>query len=144
MSVGIAVLQRLATAAATALGSEFDAEVVEMHHRMKVDAPSGTALALGRTVAVAKGMDFGKDVVYGREGNVGRRRDREIGIVALRGGDVIGDHSVVLAGLGERLELTHRAQSRDCLARGAVRAAAWVIDRPVGRYTMQDVLGLGS
>jgi 4-hydroxy-tetrahydrodipicolinate reductase len=144
MSVGIAVLQRLASQAATALGSDFDAEVVEIHHRMKVDAPSGTAIALGQALATAKGIDFGKDAVYARQGQVGRRRDSEIGVVALRGGDVIGDHTIVLAGFGERLELTHRAQSRDCLARGAVRAAAWVIDQPQGRYTMQDVMGLRS
>jgi 4-hydroxy-tetrahydrodipicolinate reductase len=142
MSVGIAVLQRLVREAASALGADFDPEVVEMHHRMKVDAPSGTALALGRTVAEATGRNLSTDAVYGREGMMGQRQQREIGIMALRGGDVVGDHTVVFAGLGERLELTHRAQSRECLARGAIRAALWLVQQPVGRYGMGDVLGL--
>lgn len=143
MSVGIAVLQRLVREAAGALGADFDPEIVEMHHRMKVDAPSGTALALGRTLAATTGRNFAADAVFGRHGSVGRRRQSEIGIVALRGGDVIGDHTVIFAGLGERIELTHRAQSRECLARGAVRAALWLVQQPVGRYGMADVLGLG-
>ena len=142
MSVGITVLQRLARAAAAALGDGFDPEIVEMHHKLKVDAPSGTALALARTVAEASGRSFPADAVFGREGLVGQRKRNEIGVLALRGGDVVGDHTVVFAGLGERLELTHRAQSRECLARGAVRAALWLPQQPVGRYTMADVLGL--
>jgi len=142
MSVGITVLQRLVREAAVALGGDFDPEVVEMHHRMKVDAPSGTALALGRTLAEATGRNFSTDAVYGREGMVGLRQQKEIGIMALRGGDVVGDHTVVFAGLGERLELTHRAQSRECLARGAIRAALWLVQQPVGRYGMADVIGL--
>jgi 4-hydroxy-tetrahydrodipicolinate reductase len=141
MSVGIAVLQRLVREAAVALGADFDPEIVEMHHRMKVDAPSGTALALGRTVAEATGRTFAADAVYGREGVVGQRQRKELGIMALRGGDVVGDHTVIFAGLGERIELTHRAQSRDCLARGALRAALWLVSQPVGRYGMHDVLG---
>jgi 4-hydroxy-tetrahydrodipicolinate reductase len=142
MSVGIAVLQRLVREAATSLGADFDFEIVEMHHRLKVDAPSGTALALGRALAEASGRNFSVDVVYGRQGMVGQRRQQEIGIMALRGGDVIGDHTVVFAGLGERLELTHRAQSRECLARGAIRAALWLVQQPLGRYAMNDVLEL--
>jgi 4-hydroxy-tetrahydrodipicolinate reductase len=142
MSVGIAVLQQLIRAAAIALGPDFDPEIVEMHHRMKVDAPSGTALALGKTVAQATGGDFSADAVYGREGVVGQRQRKEIGILALRGGDVVGDHTVIFAGLGERIELTHRAQSRECLARGAIRAALWLAQQPVGRYGMSDVLGV--
>jgi 4-hydroxy-tetrahydrodipicolinate reductase len=142
MSVGIAVLQQLTRAAAIALGPDFDPEIVEMHHRMKVDAPSGTALALGNTVAQATGRDFSADAVYGREGVVGQRQRKEIGILALRGGDVVGDHTVIFAGLGERIELTHRAQSRECLARGAIRAALWLAQQPVGRYSMSDVLGV--
>jgi 4-hydroxy-tetrahydrodipicolinate reductase len=142
MSVGVNVLIQLAAAAARVLGDDFDPEVVEMHHRMKIDAPSGTALALGRAVAAALGRDFDHEARYGREGQVGKRTAGEIGIMALRGGDVIGDHTVILAGMGERLELTHRAQSRDCLARGAMRAAFWLSDRPPGRYGMADVLGL--
>ncbi|HEX7406286.1 MAG TPA: 4-hydroxy-tetrahydrodipicolinate reductase [Candidatus Binatia bacterium] len=142
MSVGIAVLQQLIRAAAIALGPDFDPEIVEMHHRMKVDAPSGTALALGKTVAQATGRDFSADAVFGREGVVGQRQRKEIGILALRGGDVVGDHTVIFAGLGERIELTHRAQSRECLARGAIRAALWLAQQPLGRYSMSDVLGV--
>ena len=142
MSVGIAVLQRLVREAATVLGADFDPEIVEMHHRMKVDAPSGTALALGRTLADATARDFSADAVYGREGMVGQRQKKEIGILALRGGDVVGDHTVIFAGLGERIELTHRAQSRDCLARGAIRAGLWLTQQPPGRYSMSDVLGI--
>jgi 4-hydroxy-tetrahydrodipicolinate reductase len=142
MSVGVTVLLTLAEAAAAALGSAFDPEIVELHHRQKVDAPSGTALALGRAVAAGLGRDFEHSKRLAREGIVGPRRDAEIGIVALRGGDVVGDHTVVFAGLGERLELIHRAQSRDCLARGALRAATWLAAQPVGRYAMRDVLGL--
>ena len=141
MSVGIAVLQRLVREAATALGPDFDPEIVEMHHRMKIDAPSGTALALGRTLAEATGRSFATDAVYGREGVRGQRPRNEIGVLALRGGDVVGDHTVIFAGLGERLELTHRAQGRECLARGAIRAAQWLVTQPVGRYGMHDVLG---
>jgi 4-hydroxy-tetrahydrodipicolinate reductase len=143
MSVGIAVLQRLVRETARALGEEFDPEIVEMHHRMKVDAPSGTALALARTVAEATGRDLSRDAVYGREGLVGKRRAAELGVLALRGGDVVGDHTVIFAGLGERIELTHRAQSRECLARGAIRAGCWLVDQPPGRYGMHDVLGWG-
>lgn len=140
MSVGIAVLQRLVHEAARAL-PDFDAEIVEIHHRMKIDAPSGTALALGRTIAEATRRSLATAAVYGREGVVGQRPKNEIGILAARGGDVVGDHTVIFAGLGERIELTHRAQSRDCLARGAIRAALWLINQPPGRYGMSDVLG---
>lgn len=142
MSIGVNVLLTLVERAAAALGPAFDPEIVEIHHRLKVDAPSGTALALGRAVAAGSGRDFERRARLAREGIVGKRTDDEIGIVALRGGDVIGDHTVVFAGLGERLELTHRAQSRDCLARGAVRAGLWLADKPQGRYGMGDVLGL--
>ncbi len=141
MSVGIAVLQRLIREAAIALGAEFDPEIVEMHHRMKVDAPSGTALALARTLAAATGRTVEGDAIYGRTGVVGKRSANEIGVLALRGGDVIGDHTVIFAGLGERLELTHRAQSRDCLARGAIRAAHWLAGQKPGCYGIADVLG---
>ncbi|MEO8605108.1 MAG: 4-hydroxy-tetrahydrodipicolinate reductase [bacterium] len=142
MSIGVNVLLKLVEDAAAALGDAFDAEIVEMHHRLKVDSPSGTALALGRAAAAGLGRDFDQVKRLAREGIVGKRTDAEIGIVALRGGDVIGDHTVVFAGLGERLELSHRAQSRDCLARGAVRAGIWLAAQPVGRYSMRDVLGL--
>jgi len=142
MSVGVNVLLRLVESAAATLGEAFDAEIVEIHHRMKVDAPSGTGLALGRAAAAGFGRNFDRVKRLAREGIVGRRSDAEIGIVALRGGDAVGDHTVVFAGLGERLELTHRAQSRDCLARGAVRAGIWLAAQPVGRYSMREVLGL--
>lgn len=142
MSVGVNVLLKLVAAAATILGPEFDPEIVEIHHRMKVDAPSGTALALGRAVADSLQRDLKRDARSGRDGVVGKRTANEIGIMALRGGDVVGDHTVIFAGLGERIELTHRAQSRDCLARGALRAGLWLASQPIGRYGMADVLGL--
>jgi len=142
MSVGVAVLERLVESAVRALGPSFDVEITEIHHRLKKDSPSGTALALGRAVAAGLQRDFERSARLAREGIVGRRTDEEIGIVALRGGDVVGDHTVVFAGMGERLELTHRATSRDCLARGAVRAGLWLADKAVGRYGMREVLGL--
>jgi 4-hydroxy-tetrahydrodipicolinate reductase len=142
MSVGVTVLTELVAAAARLLDASFEGEIVELHHHAKKDAPSGTALALGRALAGAREQDFGGTRVLAREGMVGARRPDEIGIVALRAGDAVGDHTVVFGGLGERLELTHRAQSRDCLARGAIRAARWVADRPPGVYSMRDVLGL--
>jgi 4-hydroxy-tetrahydrodipicolinate reductase len=143
MSVGVNVLIELVRGAARALGRSFDAEIAEIHHRMKVDAPSGTALALARAVAEELGRDVDHDALYGRHGIVGRRTEAEIGVLGLRGGDVIGDHTVYFLGMGERLELTHRAQSRECLARGALRAAAWLAAKTEpGRYSMRDVLGL--
>jgi 4-hydroxy-tetrahydrodipicolinate reductase len=143
MSVGVTVLFHLAAEAARLLGPAFDAEIVEMHHRRKVDAPSGTALRLAEQVAAAKGLGA-RAFVHGRSGEVGARRDAEIGIVALRGGDVVGEHTLVLAGSGERLELTHRAHDRSLFARGALRAARWVADgRAPGRYDMTHVLGIG-
>lgn len=141
-SVGVTVLNQLVAEAARLLGAGFDAEIVEVHHNQKKDAPSGTALALGRAVATARGQDFDAVKTLAREGLVGARRPDEIGIVALRGGDVIGDHTVVFGGIGERLELSHRAQSRACLVRGALRAAGWVATQPNGIYAMRDVLGL--
>jgi 4-hydroxy-tetrahydrodipicolinate reductase len=142
MSVGITVLNELVSAAARLLDASFEAEIVEIHHHAKKDAPSGTALALGRAVAAARRREFEGTRVLAREGLVGARRPDEIGIVALRAGDAVGDHTVVFGGLGERIELTHRAQSRDCLARGALRAARWVAGQPAGVYSMRDVLGL--
>ncbi len=142
MSVGVNVLLKLVAAASAALSPDFDAEIVEMHHRNKVDAPSGTALALARAVAEASGRDLERTAVMARHGQIGARTDSEIGIMTLRGGDVVGDHTVIFAGLGERIELTHRAQSRDCLAGGAVRAGIWLAGRDPGLYDMADVLGL--
>jgi 4-hydroxy-tetrahydrodipicolinate reductase len=128
--------------AARLLDPSFEVEIVELHHHAKKDAPSGTALALGRAAAAARGLDFGRAAVRARDGIVGARQANEIGIVGLRAGDAVGDHTVVFGGLGERLELVHRAQSRECLARGALRAAAWVADRPAGVYSMREVLAL--
>ena len=142
MSVGVTVLAELVATAARLLDASFEAEIVELHHHAKKDAPSGTALALGRAVAGARQQEFERAAVLARQGLVGARRPEEIGIVGLRAGDAVGDHTVVFGGLGERLELTHRAQSRECLARGALRAALWVASRPSGIYTMRDVLGL--
>ncbi len=141
-SVGVTVLGELVTLAARLLDHSFEAEIVELHHDAKKDAPSGTALALGRAVAAARQLDFDDAARLAREGQVGARARDEIGIVALRAGDAVGDHTVLFGGLGERLELTHRAQSRECLARGALRAVRWVADRPAGLYSMRDVLGL--
>ncbi len=143
MSVGVNVLLKLVTDAARLLGPAFDPEVVEIHHRMKVDAPSGTAIALARAVASALGRDLETAGVYGRQGMIGKRKDEEVGVLAARGGDVVGDHTVYFLGLGERIELTHRSQSRDCLARGAIRAGLWLAKQKApGLYTMADVLGL--
>lgn len=142
MSVGVNVLLKVVADVARILQEDFDPEIVEIHHRFKVDAPSGTALALGRAIAVAQGKDFERQATLARHGITGQRPDEQIGIMALRGGDIVGDHTVVFAGFGERLELTHRAQSRECLARGALRAALWLPRQPLGLYSMKEVLGL--
>jgi 4-hydroxy-tetrahydrodipicolinate reductase len=142
MSVGVNVLFHLAARAAEILGPSFDAEIVEMHHRNKVDAPSGTAVRLGEVVARAKALDPKTAIVHGRSGQVGRRPEHEIGVMTLRGGSVIGDHTLVLAGPLERVEITHRAESRDIFAQGAIRAAKWAVGKRPGRYDMADVLGI--
>jgi 4-hydroxy-tetrahydrodipicolinate reductase len=136
-SVGVQVLAELVTLAVQKLGPGFDVEVVEIHHRAKIDSPSGTAERFARAVEAAR-ADLAR--VHGREGNVGPRSVEEIGVHAIRGGDVIGDHTVHLLGPGERIELTHRATNRDLFARGALRAARFVAGKPAGRYTMADVL----
>ncbi len=140
-STGVAVLYHLAQKA-SALLADFDLEVIEMHHRNKVDAPSGTALGLAAAAAKGRDLDVKEHSVYGREGHPGARPDKEIGVMTLRGGDVIGDHTLILAGPGERLELSHRATNRDLFARGALRAATWLADKAPGRYGMNHVLGL--
>ena len=142
MSIGVNVLQKIVADVARILKDGFDPEIVEINHRFKADAPSGTALALGRAIAAAQGKDFERQAKLARQGITGQRSDDEIGIVALRGGDVVGDHTVIFAGFAERLELTHRAQSRECLARGALRAALWLPHQAPGLYSMKDVLGL--
>jgi 4-hydroxy-tetrahydrodipicolinate reductase len=142
-SVGVTVLFHLATEAARLLGDEFDAEIVEVHHKKKLDAPSGTALRLAEAVAEGKGL--GKEsFVHGRSGMVGARPQKEIGIHAVRGGDVVGEHTLTLAGPAERIELVHRAHDRALFGRGALRAARWLasFDGAPGRYDMRDVLGL--
>jgi 4-hydroxy-tetrahydrodipicolinate reductase len=142
MSIGVNVLLGLVGEAVRRLGPAFDVEIVEVHHNKKKDAPSGTALALAEAAAAAAGLDPASAFTLAREGQTGERRKGEIGVVALRGGDNIGEHTVMLLGTGERLELVHRASSRDCLAAGAVRAGAWLHGKPPGLYSMKDVLGL--
>ncbi len=142
MSVGVSVLFRLVSEAARVLGPKYDVEIVELHHRLKKDAPSGTALRLAEVLADALGRDAQRDVTYERHGDIGERGENEIGIQTLRGGDAVGEHTVFFLGAGERLELTHRASSRETFAHGAVRAAKWIAGKPAGLYDMQDVLGL--
>jgi 4-hydroxy-tetrahydrodipicolinate reductase len=142
MSVGVNVMLRLVADAARALGSAYDIEIVEAHHRAKRDAPSGTALRLAEAVAEATGRDLGKSARYERHGDIGPRTTEEIGIQTVRGGDVVGDHTVFFLGLGDRIEITHRASSRETFARGAVRAALWLQGRAPDLYDMRDVLGL--
>ncbi|MBF0491669.1 MAG: 4-hydroxy-tetrahydrodipicolinate reductase [Deltaproteobacteria bacterium] len=142
MSIGVNVMWKLLEQATRALGPAYDIEVVEMHHRLKKDAPSGTAMTTAEVLAKAAGRNLEKDAVYSRHGMIGERKAGEIGIQTLRGGDVVGDHTVYFAGIGERLEITHRASSRDTFAQGALRAAEWVVDKKPGLYNMQDVLGL--
>jgi 4-hydroxy-tetrahydrodipicolinate reductase len=140
-SVGVNALVYLAARAVELLGPEFDIEIIEMHHRNKVDAPSGTALRITEAMAKARGTAESKQV-HGRAGEVGARTANEIGVLAVRGGDVVGEHTVVLAGPGERVELTHRAHSRVIFGRGALRAAHWVVEQKPGRYDMAHVLSL--
>jgi 4-hydroxy-tetrahydrodipicolinate reductase len=151
MSVGVNMLLKLVADAARALGPGYDLEIVETHHRAKRDAPSGTALRLAEALAEATGRDLGATARYDRHGEIGARTSEEIGIQTLRGGDVVGDHTVHFLGAGERIEITHRATSRDTFAHGAVRAALWLAGggpsgtgqrRDPGLYDMRDVLGL--
>ncbi len=142
MSVGVNLLFKLAYDVAKTLGNDFDVEILEAHHNQKKDAPSGTAMKLGQQVANALGRDLSAVGVYGRKGMVGARTKEEIGMQVIRGGDIVGEHTVFFIGTGERIELTHRAMSRDNFARGAIRAALWLVHQPNGLYDMQDVLGL--
>lgn len=142
MSLGVNLLAALTQRVAAALDEAFDIEIVEMHHRHKVDAPSGTALMLGRSAADGRDIDLEKRSVRSRDGHTGPRRSGDIGFATLRGGSVVGDHTVIFAGDGERIELTHKAADRGIFARGAVRAALWAKDRPPGLYAMTDVLGI--
>lgn len=142
MSVGVNLCFKLLDIAARVLGDEVDIEVIEAHHRHKVDAPSGTALRMGEVVADALGRDLNDCAVYGREGVTGERDRKTIGFETIRAGDIVGDHTVMFAAEGERVEITHKASSRMTFASGAVRAARWLTDQPAGLYDMQDVLGL--
>lgn len=142
MSVGVNVLFKVASEVASVLGDTYDIEIVETHHRLKKDAPSGTALRLAEVLAQSLGLDAQRDLIRTRDGDIGERPRRKIGVQTLRGGDVVGDHTVFFLGNGERIELTHRATSRTNFAQGALRAAQWIVGQPPGLYDMQDVLGL--
>jgi 4-hydroxy-tetrahydrodipicolinate reductase len=142
MSLGVNLLVALAKRVAQTLGDDYDVEILEMHHNKKIDAPSGTALMLGRAAAAGRGIDLAQHSVRGRDGMTGPRRAGDIGFAALRGGSVVGDHSVIFAGPAERIELTHRAEDRMIFARGALHAALWARGQKPGLYAMADVLGL--
>ncbi len=142
MSMGVNVLFKVVADVARLLGPDFDVEIVEAHHRFKKDAPSGTAVKLAEVIAQSLGRDLEQVGVFARHGIIGERTGQEIGVQTLRGGDIVGDHTVMFAGLGERIELIHRAHSRDNFARGALRAALWVVSQPPGLYDMQHVLGI--
>jgi len=143
MSVGVNVVMKLLDMAARALNQGYDIEIVEAHHRHKVDAPSGTALAMGETVAAALGRDLKACAVYGREGVTGERDPSTIGFATVRGGDIVGDHTVLFAGTGERIEISHKASSRVGYAQGSLRAARYLRQHATGLFNMNDVLGLG-
>jgi 4-hydroxy-tetrahydrodipicolinate reductase len=144
MSLGVNLLAALIERAAAALGPDWDIEVLEMHHKMKVDAPSGTALLLGESAARGRKIALGEHSVRSRDGHTGARREGDIGFATLRGGSVVGDHCVIFAGMSERIEFTHRAEDRAIFARGAIRAALWGRGKKPGHYSMADVLGLNS
>jgi len=142
MSLGVNLLASLVRRVASALGEEYDIEILEMHHKHKIDAPSGTALMLGEAAAQGRGIDLKDHSVRSRDGHTGARKAGDIGFATLRGGSVVGEHTVMFAGETERIELTHKASSREMFARGAVRAALWGFDKKPGLYSMTDVLGL--
>jgi 4-hydroxy-tetrahydrodipicolinate reductase len=141
-SIGVNLLFWLTEKANGVLGPNFDVEIVELHHRLKKDSPSGTAKRLGEIIANARRLEYDQSVRHGRGGFVGERTQNEIGMHAIRGGDIVGEHTVLFAGTGERVELTHRALSRDNFAQGALKAARWLVGKQAGWYDMQDVLGL--
>jgi len=142
MSVGVNLMFKVCQDIAKVLSSGYDVEIVEAHHRLKKDAPSGTAVKLAQVMAQALQRNLDEVGVYARKGMIGQRTDAEIGIQTVRAGDIVGEHTVIFGGIGERLEIIHRAHNRDNFARGAVRAAQWIVDQPHGLYDMQDVLGL--
>ena len=142
MSVGVNLICKVISEMARTLGDEYDIEVIEAHHRLKKDAPSGTALKIAEVLSTAVNRDLNQVAVYARKGLTGERKKHEIGIQTIRAGDIVGDHTIIFGGIGERIEVTHRASSRDTFAQGALRAAAWVVARPPGLYDMMDVLSL--
>lgn len=142
MSIGVNLCFKILAEIARTIGNDYDMEIVEAHHRLKKDAPSGTALKMAQIISQAVDRNLDEVGVYARKGMIGERSKKEIGIQTLRGGDIVGDHTVMFAGTGERIELTHRATSRDTFAAGAVRAAKWLVGKKPGLYDMQDVLGL--
>jgi 4-hydroxy-tetrahydrodipicolinate reductase len=142
MSLGVNLLLRVLQDVAKVLGDDYDIEIVEAHHRLKKDAPSGTALKMAQVIAEAVDRNLDEVAVYARKGIIGQRTRKEIGIQTVRAGDIVGEHTVLFGGLGERIEITHKASSRDTFARGALRAALWLAAKPAGLYDMQDVLGL--
>ena len=142
MSVGVNLMFKIVEEMARTLGDDYDCEIIEAHHRMKKDAPSGTALRLGEVAARGLGRKWAEVGVYGRQGLIGERTNKEIGMQVIRAGDIVGEHTVIFGGMGERLEITHRAHTRDTFARGAIRAARWVVEQKPGLYDMGDVLGL--
>lgn len=144
MSVGVNLLLHLVQTAAKVMGNTADIEIIESHHRFKKDAPSGTALAIGNSIAKSLNRDLAEVAVYSREGDTGEREQQTIGFSTIRGGDIIGDHTVLFADLGERLEITHKASSRETFAQGAMRAAVWLKNKQPGLYSMQQVLGLAD
>jgi len=144
MSIGVNLMFKIVGTIARILKDDYDVEIVEAHHRMKKDAPSGTAVRLANIIAESLGRDIERAGTYGRKGVIGERKSQEIGLHAVRGGDIVGEHTVLFAGLGERIEITHRAHSRDTFATGAVKAARWIVDQPPGIYGMGDVLGFDN
>jgi 4-hydroxy-tetrahydrodipicolinate reductase len=142
MSLGVNLLLKVLQDVARVLGDEYDIEIVEAHHRLKKDAPSGTALKMAQVIADAVERNLDEVAVYSRKGIIGQRTKKEIGIQTVRAGDIVGEHTVYFGGLGERIEITHKASSRDTFARGALKAALWLAGKPAGLYDMQDVLGL--
>ncbi len=142
MSLGVNLLLKVLQDIARVLGDDYDIEIVEAHHRLKKDAPSGTALKMAQVIADAVNRNLEEVAVYSRKGIIGQRTKKEIGIQTVRAGDIVGEHTVMFGGLGERIEITHKASSRDTFARGALKAASWLAGKPVGLYDMQDVLGL--
>jgi len=144
MSVGVNLCLKLLQVAAAVLTDDIDIEIIEAHHRHKIDAPSGTALAMGQVIADTLQRDLKQCAVYGRQGRTGERDPNSIGFETIRAGDIVGEHTVMFAGIGERVEITHKASSRMTFAKGAVRAAQWLIDKPPGLYNMQHVLGFAE